>query len=88
MEIYLRASDAREELMACKIIIAEMAKDMIELFGDNIYTPENLIEAYMKWYNGPTIFESILIKRNSYTEEEARKNIVLEYMKKRIKEKE
>ena len=88
MEIYLRASDAREELIACKIVIAEMAKDMIELFSDNIYTPEDLIKAYVKWYNGPTVFESILIKGNSYTEEEARKNIVLEYMKKRIKEKE
>lgn len=85
MGIYLRASDAREELIACKIIIAEMAQDMIELFGNNTYTAQDLVKSYEKWYNGPTVFESLLIKEGSYTEEEACQNLVLEYMK-RLKE--
>lgn len=86
MEIYLRGSNVAEQLRACKIVIAEMAKDMIELFGDDAYTPEDLIEAYEKWYNGPTIFESILIKEGVYTEEEARRNLVVARMKRILEE--
>lgn len=85
MEIYLRARNIAEELRACKIIISVMAQDMIELFGDNTYTAQDLIESYEKWYNGPTVFESLLIKEGLYTEEEACRNLVLEYMK-RLKE--
>lgn len=83
MYIFTRSKDLVDYTNKLTSIIEEMAKDMVDISGCEKITVDELIKSYMKSQEAPNVFEDIMIKNGRYTLEEAKRNILVEYMKAR-----